>query len=447
MRKLILALAFATIATGVSAQGIMSPSNGQVKGDNPSNYPAVQTPIMQKSVTTPSAEAKTKYVSTWYNYQKSLDEVFGQVTTYGPYLFRDTNVVWLGSDNGTFNKLDTFVWNSVGAAFDPTADIFTDDLDTATQKLPGTSLKPKTPFTLDSVGIFYNYKRGTDVVNGTPVVDTLIVQLFNTDMLKTYFFHAENNKLDTTGRFVTVPYNIETGLATKATQKLVILLTGDDVTPEDDNFELKTFAANFKSNGGPVAAVFTYRSGQEYNDYDTLTSNLSEPVITNPVNAFRFIMGYDANTIDLMTFNNGMVVQHQQRGNPNWVVGSSEKAQYMPGSSFKSYFYPQIFFHITATYDDGVGIKEMSNIAENVKVYPNPIKGNGVVDFKLTNSDNVTITIKDITGKVISTENKGNLSAGRHQLSINTAQLKSGLYFCTLDANSGSKTIKIMVTE
>ncbi len=90
------------------------------------------------------------------------------------------------------------------------------------------------------------------------------------------------------------------------------------------------------------------------------------------------------------------------------------------------------------------GITEHSNeIALNV--YPNPATDNTTIIYTLTSETSVVISVYDITGKVISTENKGSLSQGRHFASINTSTLAKGFYTVTVQTNSGRSTSKLIV--
>jgi hypothetical protein len=452
MKKLILSLSFVAAAFAVSAQGIQSPV--RIANDNMGRYTTVKMPAHHFN--TPALN-KSQSVSTWYNYATSLNDEYGGVNTtglYAPYLFRDTNIVYLGSTNGTFDKLDTFVWNSVGASFDPTAEVFANDNDTTTVALPGSSLIPKTAYTWDSLGFFYTYQRGIENFNGQDVVDTLYVQLFNTygtaasGKIAEYDFYRNGNKSDTSSRFTTVAYNTVTGMATKADKVIKVPLTLADTSVSTLRF--RSLAVGLQSaNGAPVVAVLTYVPSVPYNSYDTLVSTLDTPKIAHPVNSFRFLMNYDANKTDLMTFNNGLVIQNQQRGKTKWWVDPSgtTPALYWPGTLFtNSYYYPDLFFHITATYTPA-GINEFSNIGTEVKMYPNPATSTTTIGYTLTKAANVIVSVKDITGKEIMTINQGYASAGMQKADLNTSSLKSGVYFVNLNAGGATRTLKLVIAQ
>ncbi len=74
-----------------------------------------------------------------------------------------------------------------------------------------------------------------------------------------------------------------------------------------------------------------------------------------------------------------------------------------------------------------VGINSIENVA-NVKVYPNPAADITNVSCNLANSENVNIDIFNIIGEKVYSEKIGNLNKGEQNFSINTSNLKTGIY-------------------
>ena len=97
--------------------------------------------------------------------------------------------------------------------------------------------------------------------------------------------------------------------------------------------------------------------------------------------------------------------------------------------------------------DDPVGITEFSNqhlfLAQNSE---NP--GNGITKIVYANSYNghVTLTITDITGKIIAMPVNEILPSGRHHVLYNRSGLEAGLYFYTLSNGRQSVTKKMIVS-
>jgi len=73
---------------------------------------------------------------------------------------------------------------------------------------------------------------------------------------------------------------------------------------------------------------------------------------------------------------------------------------------------------------------------DDLKVYPNPSTGMSFVELNLETSQEVTMTVRDITGKVVATRNYGNMQ-GANILPINTSEFAKGMY--TVEVVTGDK--------
>jgi hypothetical protein len=82
-----------------------------------------------------------------------------------------------------------------------------------------------------------------------------------------------------------------------------------------------------------------------------------------------------------------------------------------------------------------------------VSVYPNPANTSANVELNLLSNDNVTVEMFDMTGKLISSENKGQLAAGQHIMPLNTANLSNGIYFVKITAGTSVVTTKVSVAH
>jgi hypothetical protein len=93
-----------------------------------------------------------------------------------------------------------------------------------------------------------------------------------------------------------------------------------------------------------------------------------------------------------------------------------------------------------------LGIQDHAAL-NGVSVYPNPANASANLELNLLNSDNVTVEMFDMTGKLISSENKGELAAGQHIMSLNTANLSNGMYFVKITAGTSVVTTKVSVAH
>lgn len=87
--------------------------------------------------------------------------------------------------------------------------------------------------------------------------------------------------------------------------------------------------------------------------------------------------------------------------------------------------------------------KIVENFKNNWNVYPNPVSINQsfTIDYHLINKENVTVTIFDISGKLIKTFNKNNSFNDNFNFSLNS----SGVYLIKFQSQSVNSTHKLIV--
>ena len=90
------------------------------------------------------------------------------------------------------------------------------------------------------------------------------------------------------------------------------------------------------------------------------------------------------------------------------------------------------------------GINENKNdIALNL--FPNPATDNVQVNYTLTSETIVTISLFDVTGKLVSTVSEGSQAQGRHFAHINTSSIAKGFYTVKVETSFGQSTSKLIV--
>jgi len=77
---------------------------------------------------------------------------------------------------------------------------------------------------------------------------------------------------------------------------------------------------------------------------------------------------------------------------------------------------------------------------------PNPFKGQTVIGFNLPSAADATITISDITGKVVKLI-RGSYAKGFNQEVLNSADLPTGVLTYTLQSGEFTATKKMVVIE
>ena len=92
-----------------------------------------------------------------------------------------------------------------------------------------------------------------------------------------------------------------------------------------------------------------------------------------------------------------------------------------------------------------VGIDQKNIDIASVSVYPNPVKDIAKVSVNLKQNANVSVDITNLVGQQVMSLNKGNMSAGSQQFTIDASSLTSGVYFITVKVNGEKYTQKLIV--
>ena len=90
-------------------------------------------------------------------------------------------------------------------------------------------------------------------------------------------------------------------------------------------------------------------------------------------------------------------------------------------------------------------IKELGRTDLSLNVFPNPAVESAQLNFQLASETEVTITVADVSGKLIYSENKGSMVVGRHFAMINTSTLAKGFYTIAVKTNNSKNTTKLIV--
>jgi len=93
-----------------------------------------------------------------------------------------------------------------------------------------------------------------------------------------------------------------------------------------------------------------------------------------------------------------------------------------------------------------VGVDEITTVT-NFSVYPNPANEIVNVSYELASAGNVSLTVTDISGKVIMSNDLGVQTAGSYKSNLNTASLANGVYFYTLTVDGISTTTKMTIAK
>jgi hypothetical protein len=93
-----------------------------------------------------------------------------------------------------------------------------------------------------------------------------------------------------------------------------------------------------------------------------------------------------------------------------------------------------------------VGIQQNSSEPlATFKVFPNPAKETAQINFTIAAETAVVMSVYDLAGKLVYSENKGTMMAGTHFATVNTSVLAKGFYTVMLQTDGGRSTAKLIV--
>ncbi len=103
---------------------------------------------------------------------------------------------------------------------------------------------------------------------------------------------------------------------------------------------------------------------------------------------------------------------------------------------------------VSIVYPDSarvLGVENVISVAGSLQVFPNPAIDYVTINFSLSQSQPVSFSIADISGKIIYSKTSRYYSSGSHQKNISTKLLEKGIYFLTIRAGDALVTRKIAV--
>ncbi len=118
-------------------------------------------------------------------------------------------------------------------------------------------------------------------------------------------------------------------------------------------------------------------------------------------------------------------------------------------SFFKDLAADQWFFTtstpvVRLNFDPVIGVNELNSQVTSASIYPNPTSTSSTVEFNLATSSEVSMTVNDLSGKVVSERNLGQLNAGANSSIINTEAFTNGIYYVTVKSNGSAVTKKLI---
>lgn len=79
-----------------------------------------------------------------------------------------------------------------------------------------------------------------------------------------------------------------------------------------------------------------------------------------------------------------------------------------------------------------------------MRSYPNPFSSTTTLEFNLSETKNVSISITDVMGRIVKTIQTKYLQQGNNKIEINLSELTNGIYFCKINSTENNQTIKLI---
>ena len=90
---------------------------------------------------------------------------------------------------------------------------------------------------------------------------------------------------------------------------------------------------------------------------------------------------------------------------------------------------------------------EENSIVETISIFPNPVNDIATLSFTTTEKSKTAITIFNILGEVVYSNEIGSLASGQHIMPISTSGISEGMYFVNLITNNKIITKKITIVR
>lgn len=79
--------------------------------------------------------------------------------------------------------------------------------------------------------------------------------------------------------------------------------------------------------------------------------------------------------------------------------------------------------------------------------YPNPASSSTTIEFDMAMNSEVELSVFDLTGRKVYTQNLGQKEAGFHNVLFNTSMLNEGIYMYTIKTNHSTETSRMVIVK
>ena len=119
------------------------------------------------------------------------------------------------------------------------------------------------------------------------------------------------------------------------------------------------------------------------------------------------------------------------------------------GSAYDWYYpneTPIVRLNLNPDATNSVSVKEVNEA--DFQLYPlapNPANASTLLQYRLDQNSNVSLEVRDITGKLVTQITRGTQAAGYHSITLDVADYNAGVYMTTLVVNGARATERLLV--
>ncbi|MCC6720978.1 MAG: T9SS type A sorting domain-containing protein [Bacteroidia bacterium] len=379
----------------------------------------------------------------WFNHINAISTLVN-LKSYVSFLTTDSTSKMVSSDGTSyFNG-----WHLAGVTLDPKEENFTNVTD-------GVNLSKFNPYKVDSVYFRYLYVRKLDSamvgLTKVKVVDTLIVKFYNPINMKYSTFGNPVEKYGVPNNFTRA---LGGGSSSVYTEKIP-LTDNDSTTVTAEGWRSKGFLVSIPPNvasapaaedKNAVAFSIFFKQMIQNNHGDTFeTRNGSK--IKNVMNYFGYslYMNEDqGNQINQDVYHNNAFYTLNKQLYGGTVNGW---ANYIPGNAYYQARYVNAAFHLCTPNLKVTDINKNGYGLGNISPNPSKINSDINIEFSLGDAETAFITISDILGNEIKRSEIQKYSAGHNVITMNTSNLKPGIYFYTLNTGNFKASRKFNIVN
>jgi len=137
--------------------------------------------------------------------------------------------------------------------------------------------------------------------------------------------------------------------------------------------------------------------------------------------------------------------------NPNFT-GNPDSAYVIITSSLQSSPYLKTILAIDEIYFTDTAVTAGIKLSENVTLtkslaFPNPFTNNTTIQYNLTTTGQVSVSVFDISGREVASLTNGNQAPGTHSAVFDASGLHDGIYFYKLQSENDLQTGKLILAR